>query len=69
MPRGSRPSIADLTLPRLTELLGYVEQVIKLDQRPAFRCLELKTDGAPDKRCEEFLPLQRILAEGIDFNR
>lgn len=32
----------DLVVERLTELLGYVEQVIKLDERPVFRLSEYR---------------------------
>jgi very-short-patch-repair endonuclease len=38
----SKPAPQDQAAERLKELLGYVEQVIKLDERPAFRLSEFR---------------------------
>ena len=39
---GTKPAPQDSAVERLKELLGYVEQVIKLDERPAFRLDEYR---------------------------
>ncbi len=64
----TEPGPQDPTAERLKELLGYVEQIIKLDERPAFRLSEyrLPTGQAFVFHQHEFHALPGITHDQID---